>query len=84
MCSTSGDAVVFSMFNSNHNTCKRRSSGTYQLPIESFVRAYVKQMTVEYERKGMDYEVDDEAMQFLQCQEYYYNNNMVSVWRLWV
>jgi len=73
---STGDAVVFTMYKKNHNQCKRRSNGSYKLSIASFVRSYVKQMQVEYERKGADYEVDEDAMEYLECQQYYYNNNM--------
>ena len=46
--------------------------------IGSFVKAYTRQMEKEYEAKGAEYEVDDEALEFLECQQYYYNNQMVS------
>lgn len=52
--------------------------GTYKLGVDSFVRAYTRQMEVEYEAKGGEYEVDEDAMGYLQCQQYYYNNNLVS------
>jgi len=35
-------------------------------------------MEKEYEAKGAEYEVDDEVFEYLECQQYYYNNNMVS------
>lgn len=50
--------------------------GTYKLGVDSFVRAYTRQMEVEYEAKGGEYEVDEDAMGYLQCQQYYYNNNL--------
>lgn len=33
-------------------------------------------MEKEYEAKGAEYEVDDEVFEYLECQQYYYNNNM--------
>lgn len=71
-----GDYVVYSLYKSGHNQCKKRSLGTYKLDIGSFVRAYTRQMQNEYEAKGQDYEVDEESMNYLQCQQYYYNNNL--------
>ena len=65
------------MFKKGHNTCKKHSTGTYQTDVYTFVHAYVKQGERDAERNGGEYEVDDEAMEFLSCQEYYYNNNMV-------
>ncbi len=53
--------------------------GTYKIDIPSFVRAYTRQMKQEYEAKGADYDVDDEAMEYLNCQAYYYNNNQVCI-----
>jgi len=70
------DVVVFQLYKSGHNTCKRRSTGTYQLDVEDFVRAYTRQMQLEYEAKGGEYEVDEEAMEYFQCQQYYYNGYM--------
>jgi len=35
-------------------------------------------MEKEYEAKGAEYEVDDDVFEYLECQQYYYNNNMVS------
>jgi hypothetical protein len=76
--SNQGDFVVYQLYKSGHNTCKRKSMGTYKLGVDSFVRAYTRQMEVEYEAKGGEYEVDEDAMGYLQCQQYYYNNNLVS------
>ena len=74
-----GDYVVFDIFQKNHNTCKRNRLGTYRLDLQSFVVAYAKQQRQDNENgNGNGYEVDDEVMEFLQCQQYYYNNNMVS------
>jgi len=70
-----GDYVVYQLHNSGHNQCARKTMGTYKLDIPSFVRAYTRQMKQEYEAKGADYDVDDEAMEYLNCQAYYYNNN---------
>lgn len=74
--SSDGDSVVYSMYQSNNNQCARRSIGTYKAPIATFVRAYTRQMQIDAERKGQEYEIDDEAAEFLQCQQYYYNNNL--------
>lgn len=65
------------MYKKGHNQCKRRSLGKYKMDVDSFIRAYVRQLEQDYEAKGAEYEVDDEAMEYLQCQQYYYNNNMV-------
>ncbi len=69
--------MVFQMYKKGHNQCKRRSLGTYKMDVDYFVRAYVRQLQREYESKGQEYEVDGEAMEYLKCQQYYYNNNMV-------
>lgn len=66
------------MFKSGHNQCKKKQIGTYKLDLESFIRAYTRQMKEEYEAKGADYDVDEDAMAYLECQQYYYNNNLVS------
>lgn len=68
-------SVVYQLYNKGHNQCKRKSMGTYKLDLETFIRGYSKQMKQEYEAKGQDYEVDNDAMAYLECQEYYYNNN---------
>jgi len=73
---SNGDQVVYEIFNKGHNTCKKKSAGTYQMDVYTFVHAYVKQGETDAENNGGDYEKDDEAMEFLTCQEYYYNNNM--------
>ena len=51
--------------------------GTYKTTIPYFLRAYIKEMKKEYAAKGADYEVEEEALEFLECQQYYYNNQMV-------
>ena len=66
------------MFKSGHNQCKKKQTGTYKLDLESFIRAYTRQVKEEYEAKGADYDVDEDAMAYLECQQYYYNNNLVS------
>jgi len=71
-----GPVVVYQLYNKNHNQCKKKSRGTYKMGIGSFVKAYTRQMEKEYEAKGAEYEVDDEALEFLECQQYYYNNQM--------
>lgn len=73
-----GDYVVFDLFqNSNHNQCKRKSLGTYKQDLLSFVVAYAKQTEQDNENgNGNGYDIDDEVMEYLQCQQYYYNNNM--------
>lgn len=48
------------------------------MDVYTFVHSYVKQGEADAERNGGDYEKDDDAMEFLTCQEYYYNNNQVS------
>ncbi len=45
----------------------------------TFVVAYDKQQRQDNENgNGNGYEIDDEVFEYLQCQQYYYNNNMVS------
>jgi len=74
---TNGEAdVVYKMFKSGHNQCKKKQTGTYKLDLESFIRAYTRQVKEEYEAKGADYDVDEDAMAYLECQQYYYNNNL--------
>eukprot|EP00557_Chaetoceros_sp_GSL56_P008666 CAMPEP_0176494400 /NCGR_PEP_ID=MMETSP0200_2-20121128/10074_1 /TAXON_ID=947934 /ORGANISM="Chaetoceros sp., Strain GSL56" /LENGTH=372 /DNA_ID=CAMNT_0017892151 /DNA_START=147 /DNA_END=1265 /DNA_ORIENTATION=- len=71
-----GDAVVYSLYNKNHNQCKRNQMGTYKMSVENFIRAYMKQVQKEYENNGNEYQVNGETMAYLQCQQYYYNNNL--------
>lgn len=73
---SAGADVVFTLYNKNHNQCKRKAKGTYKASIETFVRAYTRQMEKEYEAKGAEYEVDEDVFEYLECQQYYYNNNM--------
>ncbi len=55
--------------------------GTYKMDLLSFVVAFAKQSRQDNEvNNGNGYEVDDEVLEFLECQQYYYNNNMVSVY----
>lgn len=77
-CRKNGDAVVYSLYNKNHNQCKRNQMGTYKMSVEDFIRAYTRQVQKEYENNGKEYQVNGETMAYLQCQEYYYNNNLVS------
>ncbi len=76
-----GDYVVYDIFQKNHNQCKRNRMGTYKTDITSFVVSYAKQQRQDNENNnGNGYEVDDEVLEYLTCQQYYYNNNMVSSW----
>lgn len=53
--------------------------GTYKQDLLTFVVSYAKQTRQDNEQNnGNGYEVDDEVLEYLQCQQYYYNNNMVS------
>lgn len=70
------DYVVFDLYQANHNSCKRRSLGTYKQDLMTFIVAYAKQTRQDNEKNGNGYEVDDDVLEFLQCQQYYYNNNM--------
>lgn len=73
-----GDFVVFDIYQNNHNTCKRHSLGTYKQDIMTFIVAYAKQQAQDNELYGNNggYEIDEDVLMFLQCQQYYYNNNM--------
>lgn len=73
-----GEAVVFDIYQANNNQCKRRSYGTYQVPIETWVIAYARdqRQAAEANENANVYEVEDEVLEFLQCSQYYYNNNM--------
>lgn len=70
-----GDFVVFDVYGSGHNDCKKKSVGTYKSPVQYFVKAYVKQKMQEAEQMGGDYDVDEEALNYLICQQFQYNNN---------
>jgi len=70
-----GDYVVYNMYSSGHNTCNKKRVGIYKTPVQYYVKAYVKQMQREAEQAGADYEVDDEALGFLYCQQFQYNDN---------
>lgn len=75
-----GDYVVYDIFQKNHNQCKRNRMGTYKTDITSFVVSYAKQQRQDNEaNNGNGYEVDDEVLEYLTCQQYYYNNNMFYV-----
>mgnify|MGYP006102917927 CR=1 FL=1 len=65
--SSAGADVVFTLYNKNHNQCKRKAKGTYKASIETFVRAYTRQMEKEYEAKGAEYEVDEDVFEYLEC-----------------
>jgi len=71
-----GPVVVYTLYNKNHNQCKKKARGTYKMGIGSFVKAYSRQMEKEYEAKGAEYEVDEDAFAYLECQQTYYNNQM--------
>mmetsp|Transcript_19797 Transcript_19797/g.24419 ORF Transcript_19797/g.24419 Transcript_19797/m.24419 type:complete len:206 (-) Transcript_19797:2-619(-) len=72
-----GDFVVFDIYQSNHNSCKKKSLGTYRADLQSFVLSYAKQQRQDNEQNnGNGYEVEDDVLQLTQCQQYYYNNNM--------
>lgn len=72
-----GDAVVYEIYKKGHNQCRKKSMGKYKMGVSSFLRAYVKQQKQDYEKRGQDYEVDEDVMGYLECQEYYYNNAMI-------
>jgi hypothetical protein len=69
-----GDEVVFDIYGKNHNQCKRKKTGTYKTSVFYFMKAYTKQMRQDAEKYGGEYEVDDEALEMLQCTQQYYNN----------
>lgn len=70
-----GDYVVFDIYGSGNNNCKKKSVGTYKSPVQYFVKAYVKQKMQEAEQNGGDYDVDQDALNYLMCQQFVYNNN---------
>lgn len=71
------DYVVFDIYQKNHNQCKRKSLGTYKQDIKTFIVSYAKQQQKDAENgNGNGYEVDEGVLEYLECQEYYYNNNM--------
>ena len=75
--SNQGEHIAFTLYKKNNNSCRRNAMGTYKTTIPYFLRSYIKQMKKEYEAKGAEYEVEEEALEFLECQQYYYNNQMV-------
>lgn len=75
--SNDGDYVVFDLFQANHNQCKRRSMGTYKQDLMTFIVSFAKQQKQDNDQNnGNGYEVDEDILGYLQCQQYYYNNNM--------
>jgi len=70
-----GSNVVFDIYGKGHNQCKKKQVGTYKTSVQYFVKAYVKQKKQEAEQNGGEYEVDEDAMSYLYCQQYVYNNN---------
>jgi len=70
-----GSNVVFELYGEGHNQCSKKSVGTYKTSVQYFVTAYVKQKQQEAEMSGGDYEVDEEAIGYLYCTQFVYNNN---------
>lgn len=52
---------------------------TYKTDADGFLKAYIYQKERMSETYGVEYEKpNDETLQFLTCQQIYYNNVMVS------
>lgn len=66
------------MYGEGHNQCSKKQVGTYKTSVQYFVKAYVKQKTQEAEISGAEYDVDEEALNYLYCTQFIYNNNYVS------
>ncbi len=53
--------------------------GTYKTDVDSFIKAYVRHKEQMKETYGVDYEEPgDDVLQYLNCQQVYVNNQMVS------
>merc|ERR1719491_2906374 len=70
-----GSSVVFEMYGEGHNQCSKKQVGTYKTSVQYFVKAYVKKKTQEAEISGAEYDVDEEALNYLYCTQFIYNNN---------
>ena len=71
--------MVYSLYNKNNNQCRNNRMGTYKMSVGDFIHAYTKQVQKEYEVNGKEYQVNGETLAYLKCQEYYYNNVLVSI-----
>ena len=74
-----GDFVVFTMYGAGNNSCKKKSLGTYKTDLGYFIKAYGKDLYQTSAASGGQYKVDQDAMTYLFCTQYYYNNNMVRI-----
>ena len=77
--SDEGDFVVFTMYGAGNNSCKKKSLGTYKTDLGYFIKAYGKDLYQTSAASGGQYKVDQDAMTYLFCTQYYYNNNMVRI-----
>jgi len=60
------DIIVFSMFSSGNNECKKKSVGKYYVTVSQFVKAVSKD--AEKAAELIDYDFDDPAaLSYLQC-----------------
>mmetsp|Transcript_15024 Transcript_15024/g.21464 ORF Transcript_15024/g.21464 Transcript_15024/m.21464 type:complete len:370 (+) Transcript_15024:93-1202(+) len=73
------DYIVFEMFGKGHNVCKKKSLGYYKSTIPDFVKAYTKQMEDNADIEGQGFDLSEDAMNLLQCSQYYVNDALLYV-----
>jgi len=69
------DAIVFEMFGKNHKSCSKKSLGTYRATLYDFVKAYTRQAEDDADANGQGFEASEDAMDLLECQGNYYDDN---------
>ena len=63
------------MFGKNHKSCSKKSLGTYKATLYDFVKAYTKQAENDAAANGSGFEASEDAIDLLQCQGNYYDDN---------
>jgi hypothetical protein len=66
------------MYNGGEAGCSKKKLGTYEVTVDKFAKALIKQKILEYYMTyGKEMKVDKNSITYLTCNQYYYNNNLV-------
>ena len=69
--------IAFNLYGKGNNQCAKKLEGTYIMDVGKFAKAYVGQMTIDYQMKGNEYGGVD-AIDYTECTAVEYNDVYVS------
>ena len=69
------EIVIFDLYEGGNEGCSNKKVGTYEVSIETYGKALLRQKMLEYYMiYGKEMKMDKNAINYFTCSQYYYSN----------